>query len=85
MKGSLQQMLERLFARQTEEMEARAEVHQNKADAKVEAAINSIRSDLERSLHQQMEALLEEWRFCGKGTTACLVPQTSVRIIQRPA
>jgi hypothetical protein len=52
---------------------AEAQACQDKADAKIEAAINSIWSDLERSLHQQMEALLEGWRSSEKGMTIGLV------------
>jgi hypothetical protein len=80
MEGRMQQMLERLFARQTEKMKARQEkadaevqARQDKADGKAEAAINSVRSDEERSLHQHMEALLEELRSCRKRTTICML------------
>jgi hypothetical protein len=59
-----------------EEIKAR----QNKEDAqaddrleRMEAAMYSIRSDIERSLNQQMGALLEGSRSFGTRTTTCQV------------
>jgi hypothetical protein len=70
------------------EMEARAEARQERADARqkkadaeakarherIEAAMRSMRSDIERSLHQQMGALLEGSRSFGTRTTICRLP-----------
>jgi hypothetical protein len=59
-----------------EEIKAR----QNKAAAqadvrleRMEAAMHSIRSDIERTVQQQMGALLEGLKPCGKATTICKV------------
>jgi hypothetical protein len=56
------------------EMEARAEARQDKADAKMEArlermetAMDSMRSDIERTVQWHIEAPLEGLRSCGKG------------------
>jgi hypothetical protein len=56
------------------EMEARAEGSQVKADAELKATVHSMRSDIERSLHQQMGALLEGSKSFGTRTTFCRVP-----------
>jgi hypothetical protein len=85
--GSLQQMMKRLLAGQTE-MEARAEVRQTKVDAEakarhdhfkqdvkgnIERAINSVRSDIEQTVQKQMEALREGFRSFGTTTTIYMV------------
>jgi hypothetical protein len=81
MERSLLLMMEHLFAKHSEEMEAKAEARQEKADAKIEARLermeatmHSMWSDIERSLHQQMEALLEGSRSFGTRTTICRLP-----------
>jgi hypothetical protein len=81
MERRLQQMMERLFARQSEEMksdinaEAKARHDQFHQDIKgnTEAVINSARSDIERSLHQQMGAIPEGSTSFGIRVTTCQV------------
>jgi hypothetical protein len=51
-----------------------ATARQEKANAELKAAVHSMRSDIERSLHQQMGALLEGFRSFGTRTTICRVP-----------
>jgi hypothetical protein len=74
MERSLRLMMERLFAKQSQEMEAKAEARHDKACAKIEACLHSMRSDIERSVQKQMGALLEGSKSFGTRTTICRVP-----------
>jgi hypothetical protein len=81
MEGSLQEILERLLAGQVKaiaEMKANINanitVSQEKADAELNAAMHSMRSDIERSLHRQLGALLEGSKSFGTRATICRVP-----------
>jgi hypothetical protein len=51
------------------EMEVRAEVRLEW----MEVAMNSMRSDIEQCLHQQMGALIEGSKSCGTSITICQV------------
>jgi hypothetical protein len=51
-----------------------AAARQEKANAELKAAMHSMRSDTERSLHQQMRALLEGSQSFGTRTTICRIP-----------
>jgi hypothetical protein len=56
-----------------EKADADAKAHQEKANAELKVAVHSVRTDIERSLHQQMGALLEGSRSFGTRTTICRV------------
>jgi hypothetical protein len=76
MKSSKERASAEMRAVQTEikaayaEMEAEAKARHER----MEAAIHSMCSDIDRSLHQQMGALLEGSRYFGIRTTICRVP-----------
>jgi hypothetical protein len=87
MKQNLQQTMEHLSAKQTEEMKAgqdktNAKIEEMKAGQeerkahqdKVDAEAKAHHEQLHQDINGYMEALLEGLRSCGKGTTICKVP-----------
>jgi hypothetical protein len=69
MEARLDQFKEEIKTRQ-EMADAEAKAHHER----MEAAMRSMRSDIERSLHQQIGAILEGSRSFGTRTTICRVP-----------
>jgi hypothetical protein len=74
MEKSLQQMMERLLARQSEEMKD----PQDKAHAEAKTRQEQLRDDI----NGHMEALLKRLRSCSKRVTACQVSSMAVQKIQ---
>jgi hypothetical protein len=79
MEGSLQQIMEHLLANQ-EKTNAEKKVGEAEMETKIgarlermEAAMHFVRSDIERTVQQHTEALLEGLRSCGERIVICKV------------